>query len=125
MKKNKIIFFILISLFLLTIFYFSCDSVTSPTSNGSGDNVTTTTILEVDNAVAYKCVGSDATYFVFINADDVTRDFTVSEGLTGAICVVDAKQAGTTEILSPIGVTTSSDGKKVTLSPITSAIFKK
>jgi len=120
MNKALITFNFIVIIAIFTIYSVSCNQ--PDTTEGI---TTTTTILEVDNAVSYKCVGSDATYYVFINAGDLTRDLTIAEGLEGAICVVDAKQAGTDAIINPVGVKLSEDKKIVTLAPMASAIYKK
>jgi len=119
MKRN-ILVLIFINLIFLVI---SCLPDTQPPT-------TTTTVIstsqkDYDKVIAYKCVGSDATYYVFINSDKVVRGFNVAEGLSGAVCIVDAKTAGTTPILNPVGVKLSSDKKKVYLDPLSSAVFKK
>ncbi len=118
MRKITVILII-----IFVIFTFAC------IPEAPVETTTTTTILssqsDLDKVIAYKAVGSDATYYVFINSDKVVRGFKVAEGLDGAVCIVDANTAGTTAISNPVGVSLSIDKKTVYLDPLTSAIFKK
>jgi pullulanase/glycogen debranching enzyme len=66
--------------------------------------------------------GKGAAYYVFVNADGEPRSFT-DPGLSGAVCLVDEKQAGTAALVSPKGVTVA--GNTVTLAPLTGAVFRK
>jgi pullulanase/glycogen debranching enzyme len=74
-------------------------------------------------AFGYKCVGTDAAYYVFHNADTAPKSFTADIDLSTSTLVVDGAAAGTTAIGVPTGVTIS--GTTVTLQPLTSAIFRK
>lgn len=121
MKKNNYLILVFLTAILVIIGSFAC----VPATPDNTDTTTTTTIPALDKTIAYKCVGSDATYYVFINSDKTSRTFSVTDGLTGAVCVVDSVTAGTDAIANPVGVTLSDDKKTVTLEPLTSAIFKK
>lgn len=76
-----------------------------------------------DLVIAYSVKGSDAVYYVFINADTKNRTANLSEDLTGADVVVDADTAGTTKIASPSGFTLAAD--KITVNPLTAVIIRK
>lgn len=120
MKKNNYLILVFLTAILVMIASFAC----VPTTTDNTETTTTTTPA-LDKTIAYKCVGSDATYYVFINSDNTARTFNVTDGLTGAVCVVDSVTAGTDAIANPVGVTLSDDKKTVTLEPLTSAIYKK
>jgi len=119
MKRN-ILVLIFINLIFLVI---SCLPDTQPPT-------TTTTVIstsqkDYDKVIAYKCVGSDATYYVFINSDKKWRGFVVGDELKGAFCVVDSKRAGVDPILNYEGIRFSEDKTILYLQPLSSAIFKK
>jgi len=119
MKKNNYLILVFLTAILVILASFACVPTTGNT------DTPTTTIPALDKTIAYKCVGSDAIYYVFINSDKTARTFNVADGLTGAVCVVDSVTAGTDAIANPVGVTLSDDKKTVTLEPLTSAIYKK
>ncbi|OHD14575.1 MAG: hypothetical protein A2086_08020 [Spirochaetes bacterium GWD1_27_9] len=84
------------------------------------DNETATS----DLVIGYKVVGSDASYYVFINADSVSRSATTPTDLsTGATVLVDNDEAGITAVTTISGVEITST--KVTLEPLTAVIIKK
>jgi len=94
-------------------------------NNESSLNNITKTQDALDRVIAYKCVGSDATYYVFINSDKKWRGFVVGDELKGAFCVVDSKRAGVDPILNYEGIRFSEDKTILYLQPLSSAIFKK
>jgi pullulanase/glycogen debranching enzyme len=74
-------------------------------------------------AFGYKCVGTDAAYYVFHNADTTAKAFTADTDLTSATLLVDGATAGLTPITASTGVSVT--GSTVTLQPLTSAILRK
>nr|HPO50394.1 hypothetical protein [Spirochaetota bacterium] len=75
-------------------------------------------------SMGYKCVGTDASYYVFINSEkEVKVSFPNSDSLTISQVVADQEVAGTDYISDPKGVSVSGD--KITLDPATAVIFKK
>jgi len=78
-------------------------------------------------AFGYKCVGSDAAYYVFHNADTTAKSFNTGVDLSAAFLLVDGAQAGLTPIAIPTGVSviTAAGASTVTLQPLTSTILRK
>jgi pullulanase/glycogen debranching enzyme len=74
-------------------------------------------------AFGYKCIGTDAAYYVFHNAGSLPQSFNADTDLSTATLLVDGARAGLTRITAPTGV--SVVGATVTLQPMTSAIYKK
>lgn len=79
-------------------------------------------ISEEDLVIAYRADDANGdSYFVFVNADERERDFTIDTDLTGAEIIVDAETAGTEKISQPSGVSVTNE--KVTLEPLTAAVL--
>ena len=75
-------------------------------------------------SIGYKCVGSDATYYVFVNSSKSRKAyFSNTDGLTISQVVADQDTAGTEYITNPKGVVI--DGGEIVLEAVTSVIFKK
>lgn len=74
-------------------------------------------------AFGTKSVGTDAAYYVFLNASASAQTFTADADLSAAAILADGAAAGTTPLASPTGVTVS--GTSVTLAPLTAAILRK
>jgi secreted pullulanase len=79
-------------------------------------------IVDKDLAVAYKVQASDASYYIFVNADQKSRKFKIEKDLTTADVVVDAEQAGTKAITAPKGV--SVDSESVLLNALTGTVIR-
>jgi len=90
---------------------------------GGGGSTTTPPSGDATLAYGYKSVGSEATYYVFHNADSKAVSFTADTDLSTATLLADGAQAGLGPIATPVGVKVT--GSTVTLDPLTSAIFKK
>lgn len=90
---------------------------------GGGGGAVTPPAGDATLAYGYKSVGTDATYYVFHNADSKAVSFTADTDLSTATLLADGAQAGLTPISTATGVKVS--GSTVTLDPLTSAIFKK
>ena len=74
-------------------------------------------------ALGYKSIDTSGhAYYVFLNADTVTKTFTADTDLSSAQVLVDQTTAGTDPIAQPVGVSIS--GRVVTLAPGTSAVVK-
>ncbi|THG91246.1 alkaline amylopullulanase [Alkalihalobacillus alcalophilus ATCC 27647 = CGMCC 1.3604] len=80
-------------------------------------------IEEQDLVIAYRneATNEDA-YYVFVNADTTERILTLEDDLTEGIVVVDQVQAGTTEIVEPVGVEITADSIKI--EPLTAVVVK-
>ncbi len=93
-------------------------NVTSIPASGAG----TSTL-----AFGYKAISTDSTgtWYVLHNADSVAHDFPVDADLSAGQLLTDGASAGLTAIPSPTGVTLSTDGKTVTLAPLTSVIYRR
>lgn len=78
-------------------------------------------------AFGYKVISTDGTgfYYVFHNADSVSHVFPADTDLAAASLLADGTSAGLTPIPSSSSVTLGVDGRTVTLTPLTSAIFKR
>lgn len=91
-------------------------------------NVTLLDIPEVkenDLAIAYKAQSTDntGTYYVFVNADDKSRTFTVTDlNLTRGQVIVDNDEAGTKKVKDASGFTLTQD--QLTLDGLTTVIIK-
>ncbi|HBD96090.1 MAG: hypothetical protein A2015_16950 [Spirochaetes bacterium GWF1_31_7] len=121
--KNKNIKPILFALFIITSLSFFTVSCTPTSNTDTNTNTKTETSTEL-MAVGYKCIGSDATYFVFVNSDKTRNaSFPNTDGLTLNQVIVDQEVAGTDVISSPKGV--SIVDNKIVLEAVTSVIFKK
>ncbi|HNX74364.1 MAG TPA: pullulanase [Candidatus Rifleibacterium sp.] len=80
-------------------------------------------IKESDLLIAYSCKSSDGvTFFVFVNADSVTRAITTGIDLQKTDCLVDRDRAGIAPISVPAGI--SIKGSVVTLEPLIAAVFR-
>ena len=78
-------------------------------------------------AFGYKVVSTDSTphtYYVFHNADTATHTFPADVSLTAASLLVDGHGAGLTPITGSTTATLSADGKTVTLTGLSSAIYQ-
>lgn len=82
-------------------------------------------IGENDKIIAYmsKSTGGSGHFYVFVNADDVSRKVTLSENLTGATVVVDNDEAGATAVDDPTGFTLTANA--ITLEPLTAVVLRK
>ncbi|WP_233254395.1 pullulanase [Salipaludibacillus keqinensis] len=80
---------------------------------------------ERDLLIGYHAVSTDNTgeYFVFVNADDEARTMTLDYDLTDGTVIVDADEAGATEVSSPAGFELSSDS--ISIEPLTAVVVKK
>ncbi|OCL25420.1 hypothetical protein U472_13815 [Orenia metallireducens] len=77
-----------------------------------------------DKIIAYKATATDNTaYYVFVNADTTSRDFTVTEDLTAGTVLVDNDESGATAVSAISGVTVTAN--TVTVDPLTAVIIKK
>ncbi|MFA9559012.1 pullulanase [Evansella sp. AB-rgal1] len=82
-------------------------------------------INEWDLIIGYKVVSSDGSeeYYVFVNADNTERTLTLMDiDLTEGKVIVDANEAGTTEVTNPTGFELTADN--ITLDPLTAVIVK-
>ncbi len=81
-------------------------------------------IEDDDLAIAYRAHSNEKeeSYYIFINADEIERTFSVTRDLSSAQILVDAEQAGTREISNPVGVSVSSEA--VNLAPLTATIIR-
>ncbi len=118
MKNKKAILFIVLIITSLSFLTVSCDLLTNPLAG-----TPPTPPVEL-MAIGYKCIGTDATYFVFVNSDKTKNaSFPNTDGLTLSQVIVDQEVAGTDVISSPKGV--SIVDNKIVLEAVTSVIFKK
>lgn len=77
-----------------------------------------------DSVIAYTAKATDGQeYYIFINADEKEREFSLSTDLTKSTILVDEKEAGAKAIVNPKGITVKAD--KVTLAPLTFVVIKK
>ncbi|MBF0502674.1 MAG: pullulanase [Candidatus Riflebacteria bacterium] len=75
-----------------------------------------------DLAIAYSCRATTGrTYFVFVNADNVSRSFPIPGEALGAAVIVDARTAGATAIAEPSGLTRQ--GSTITVGPLTGIVL--
>lgn len=74
-------------------------------------------------AFGTKSMGTDGTYYVFLNAGSTAQSFTADADLSTATLLADGASAGTAAITTPTGVTVA--GTTVTIAPLTSAILRK
>ncbi len=75
-----------------------------------------------DAVLGYKSIGSDATYYVFINCDTVVRTVDPGVDITSGEVLVDGATAGKTPISSVTGVNITAS--LVTLQPLTATVIK-
>ncbi len=115
----KITGILLVSIIIAFSFLLACDP------NGGKTTSTTNPPKPTPGlSMGYKCVGTDASYYVFINSEkEVKVSFPNSDSLTISQVVADQEVAGTDYISDPKGVSVSGD--KITLDPATAVIFKK
>ena len=81
--------------------------------------------LEEDLVIGYKCTNSANTeaYYIFVNADSVERNFTVSGAeFNNGTCLLDHDEAAADGIPMPSGVAITAD--TVTLEPLTATIIR-
>jgi secreted pullulanase len=79
-------------------------------------------IAKNDLAAAYIIEGAEASYYIFVNADQKSREFKTEKDLTEADILVDAEQAGIEKIKSPVGV--KIDSSKVVLDCLTGTVIR-
>ena len=81
-------------------------------------------IKEEDLAIAYSChsENENKTYYVFVNADNKNRKFTITYDLTKAEIIADANRAGIAPITEPAGVIVTPDS--IELAPLTLTIIR-
>ncbi|WP_096185557.1 pullulanase [Evansella halocellulosilytica] len=81
-------------------------------------------IGDTDLLIGYKAESTDdtGTYFVFVNADDQQRTLTVDDDLTNGEVIVDANEAGVTEVADPTGVEITTDS--ISLDPLTTVVVR-
>lgn len=79
--------------------------------------------IEADDlAIIYRAKDSNGdSYYIFVNADDRERTFTLETDLSSGHILVDAENAGTEAISDPIGVEVNE--KRVTLAPLSASII--
>ncbi|MEQ6389057.1 pullulanase [Bacillaceae bacterium S4-13-58] len=77
-----------------------------------------------DLLIAYKNQSTDGTgtYYVFMNADSVERNITLSEDLTSGVVVVDSDEAGVKKVKKVSGFQLTADS--ITIDPLTTIIVK-
>ncbi|MFC4403042.1 pullulanase [Gracilibacillus xinjiangensis] len=82
-------------------------------------------IEQQDVAIAYCILSFNQLemYYVFVNADQIPRTFTLSEDLTMTEIITDGAAAGPTRIESPVGVTLTEEHIKI--EPLTAIILRK
>jgi len=93
-------------------------NVTGIAPAGAGANVL---------AFGYKVVSADSaprTYYVFHNADTAPHSFPADVSLGSAQLLVDGNAAGVTPITGSTTASVSADGKTVTLTGLSSAVFR-
>ncbi|SER67856.1 pullulanase, extracellular [Gracilibacillus ureilyticus] len=91
-------------------------------------NVQLVPVPEIDQedvAIVYRVnhISSETEYYVFINADQVARTYTMSEDLTNTEIITDSQTAGVTKISKPIGIRLTDN--RVILDPLTAVIIRK
>ncbi|MFN2340818.1 MAG: pullulanase [Halanaerobium sp.] len=79
-------------------------------------------IKEDDLAVAYQLEGDNYQYFIFVNADNKSREISTPIDLRSAEIIVDQSQAGTAKIEKPIGLKIFEDS--IQLEALTGAVIK-
>ncbi|SHM53339.1 pullulanase [Gracilibacillus kekensis] len=72
-------------------------------------------IADEDLIIGYRAENStsDEVYYVFVNADNQTRNLSLAEDLTSGEVVVDGNQAGVAEIEQPQGVSITETGLEI------------
>jgi len=77
-----------------------------------------------DNIIVYKAISTDGdSYYVFINADDVSRELGLEVDLTKGIVLVDSDESGVEPVKEISGFTLSSD--KIKIDALTALIIKE
>lgn len=80
-------------------------------------------IKDEDLVIAYSCQASAGTrYYIFVNADSIARNFSLSDDLTSGEILVDRLHAGDIPVKSPTGFTLSANTIK--LEPLTGVVIK-
>ncbi len=106
----------------------STDAFTLGDSKLVNQNVTLINSPEIadnDKIIAYKNKATDGSgnYYVFVNADSVSRNLTLQENLAGGKVLVDNDEAGALGVSEPSGFLLTSSS--ITLEPLTAVIIHK
>lgn len=99
----------------------SSDAFRLTTKKDVDKNVKLIANRTTDNAIGYEVKGKKDIFVVFVNADNVEREFKYDK-LKNAKVLADQNSAGTTRIINPKGVEIKGD--KIILAPLTGTILK-
>jgi len=81
-------------------------------------------IGDTDLLIGYKNIAMDGTghYYVFVNADDESRQLTLPVDLTGGTVIVDNDEAGTIAVSDPSGFTLTR--QSLTIDPLSAVVIR-